>query len=286
MKNHYLLSLATALLLIFLPASALSQVNYNQPANPVAVSTQIQQGWLGVVLSPLPPALGSHLASLLPAGQGLMVSHVENNSPAALAGIQTYDILLKLDDQKLYSPAQLSSLVSSIIPGNQVALELVRNAGLMTLQVDISPRPDQRMSRPPKRFNRPYPAMPRLPHFSPGFNQRPGPASSWDSFESVKVNTLANGRYHAEVIFKNRNNETKSFIFEGKKEEIIQQIQQQPDLPADKRDALLNALNMRGGAIRGPFNTPFFQDNIFHEPFFQSPFKGYPPAWRQHYYGW
>lgn len=268
MKNFYLFPLVIIVMMAFTTVSAQPPINNNQSTNLAEPSSQ-QRGWLGVVLSPVPEALGTHLQSLLPAGQGLMVRHVERDSPAAIAGIQQYDILLQLDDQKLYSPAQLSSLIGSIGPGKNVNLQLIHEASLKSIPVEISVRPASRMSSPPYRYGLPFPAQPRLPHHPPAFNLAPDSASVWDSFESVKVNTLGNGRYHAEVTFKNRDNETRSFVFEGKKNEIIQQIQQLKELPAKHREALLNALNMRTDRFSTPFNTPFFQHNPFNHPFFQ-----------------
>lgn len=263
MKKYFLCPFTASLLIALLPFSALSQNQYYyNPANQSAWHHPLVRGWMGVELVPVPAALRSQLKSFILAGQGLMVNHIERYSPAASAGITNYDILLTLDEQKLYSPAQLSGLINSIEPGKQVSLQLVRAAGIKTLTLEITSRQVQPMHRPPFNFRKPYPAMPK--------------PSSWDSFETLQVNTLGNGRYHAEVTFKNHSNETKSFVFEGKKEEIVQQIQQQPDLPIDKKTALLDALNMRKDNFSRPFNTPFFQHNPFNDPFFQHDFFSEP----------
>ena len=53
--------------------------------------------YCGVGTSEVTPALSSHLK--LPASMGLMVDWVEPGSPADLAGIKQYDVLIKFNDQ-------------------------------------------------------------------------------------------------------------------------------------------------------------------------------------------
>jgi len=285
-KLHYFLALTLAMLAIQ-PMAAWSR-NIPSQSNSGAQVHQLHRGWLGVYLRPVPDALAAQLADLMPAGEGVLVDEVEEGSPAAKAGVQAHDILLALGDQKLYSPAQLSRLVGSGKAGGEVDLQLIHAGKLQTVKVAITPRSPSAMARPA-----PYPrhsygrAMPRPPQRAPGAQARPIAPLAWDSFESVEVKTLQDGRYHAEVSFKNDKNETKTFTFEGKKEDIIAQINEQADLPKEKREALLDALNMNERDLMrpfrslfqhgNPFNDPFFNENPFDDSFFQNPFfYGYP----------
>jgi hypothetical protein len=135
-----------------------------------------------------------------------------------------------------------------------------------------------------------YPVQPVMPmplqRMSPPHTSQAngGKAHSWNSFESVQVRTLEDGRYHAEVSYKDEKDNMKRFTFEGKQEEIIQQINQQKDLPQEKKQALLNALNMKPDDL---FNThpffnspmlfpPMFRGNPFNDPFFQQGFPMMP----------
>jgi hypothetical protein len=228
-------------------------------------------GWLGVTIRPMSRVLAMHLSELMPSGEGILVAEVENQSPAEKAGILSNDILLSLDGQKLYSPTQLSALVASSHIGKQVAIQLIRKGKLTTLKADIGQRPD-RFQQPRRDF---IPPMMRTPLQSHQPVPRPVPklqqqSLAWDSFESVEVKTLEDGRYHATVSFKDQNNEVKNFTFIGKKEEIVKQINQQKDLPGEKREALLNALNMNQNKNFGPFNAPWMQGNPFNDPFFRN----------------
>jgi hypothetical protein len=238
------------------------------PPQPAQQAATEKISWLGVALGKAPPALSTQLGALIPAGQGVMIKAVDANSPAAKAGLQRHDILLVMGDQKLYSAQQLSALVKAAKPGSQVTFQGVHQGELKQISVTLGERsaPDYR-----HQWQRPYPENPLMPPALPGGSQQQN--LSWDSFECVQVKTLPDGRYHAEVAYKDENGEQKSFIFEGKREEIIKQIQEQQELPVQKRQALLNALNMRPDAV---FNQPFFHGNFFNDPFFNNPYGADP----------
>jgi len=273
MKKTLLLPLAAAMVALQSPATQAADVS-NHNAQPTQTNAR-HNGWLGVYIRPMPHALAVQLSNLMPAGEGILVAQVEPNSPAAKAGIQSNDILLSLNDQKLYSPAQLTRLVASSPVGSKVKIEVIRKGKVQIIDSEIGARDGQFAQAPRPNF-RPPNAMqqpPRMPHQHAMPHPVPkmqAPALAWDSFESVVVKTLPDGRYHAEVSYKDKGNNNKKFIFEGNKEEIVQQIQQQKDLPQDKRAALLDALNLKPLDNIMPFQAPWMQGNPFNDPFFKN----------------
>ncbi|RUM94852.1 MAG: hypothetical protein DSZ28_01095 [Thiothrix sp.] len=279
MKKRYLIPLSLVIL-----ASQGSFAGSDTASNSAAPAPAIPParqsiGWLGIMLGDIPAALSAQLNPLIPAGQGVLVQNVEPGSPADKAGIQANDVLLTYADQKLYSPAQLFSLVRVAVPGSSVEMQVVQQGQLKKLKVEIGGRDLPALSaRPP--FWQPYSPI-------PGPQANPDKKLAWDSFESVQVRTLPDGRYHAEVSYKDQNNESKSFSYEGKKEEIVGQIKKQTDIPEEKRQALLNALNMEPGKLLQPFNMPSFRDPFFQGSPFDAPFfQGLPqmPPFFQHYF--
>lgn len=124
-------------------------------------------GYLGVAVSAAPPALSHQLR--LAEGVGLVVDQVLPGSPAQKAGIQQYDLLVKLDDQKLVNPEQLVTLVKTFKPGREVTLEIVREGERQTLSATLSanntqpmfgvgqPSPDGKRNRLRLRFAPPAP---------------------------------------------------------------------------------------------------------------------------------
>ena len=268
MKESFILALAVAMLAL---QSPLILADTNTSAKTQLQTNFQHDGWLGVSIQPMPHALSAHLSELMPSGEGILVARVEKPSPAEQAGILSNDILLSFDGQKLYSPTQLTGLVASSNVGKSVEILLIRKGKVTSLNTEIARRPNRfersrggvkrPMMRPPLQGNQPMPQqVPKLQQ----------PSLAWDSFESVEVKTLQDGRYHAAVSFKDKNNEVKNFTFVGKKDEILQQIRQQKNLPEDKRKALLNALNMNQNNNFMPFNAPWRQGNPFNDPFFRN----------------
>ncbi len=217
---------------------------------------QAQQPWLGVALSPVPEVLSRQLEGIIPARQGVMVQSVSPDSPAQKAGILAFDIILNYGDQKLYSIEQLVSLVASDAANNEVTLGVIRNSAKKDIKVTLGSRvlPTPSRARHPmfNFYNQPiHPMMPAFPNTMPGFKMPSSPDTSekahiMQQFESIKVQKLNDDRYRAEVEYQENtgeeSGEKKKFAFEGKYNEIREQIKNNKDLPESKKNSLLNAL--------------------------------------------
>ena len=79
-----------------------------------------QPTWLGVAIVEASAEISAKLA--IEPGTGLVVEEVKPASPAAIAGLQRNDVLARLNEQTLTTPAQLKTLVSHRKPGTQVEL--------------------------------------------------------------------------------------------------------------------------------------------------------------------
>lgn len=91
---------------------------------------------LGVSTSNVPGALREQMK--LPRGFGLVVDTVGADSAAGAAGIQQYDILQKLNDQLLVNTQQLSVLIRSMKPGEQVTLTFLRGGQPQTVTATLT----------------------------------------------------------------------------------------------------------------------------------------------------
>jgi membrane-associated protease RseP (regulator of RpoE activity) len=80
--------------------------------------------WLGVGLAAADDALRSQLG--VSAGEGLVVTNVENDSAAAKEGVMVNDVLLKLDGQALTTVESLNEQLQTIAD-KSVRLELLRH---------------------------------------------------------------------------------------------------------------------------------------------------------------
>lgn len=94
--------------------------------------------WLGVGLAGADDALRSHLG--VAAGEGLVVTGVDSNTPAAKAGLMTNDLLVKLDGKPLKTIEELSAQLQEI-KDKPVALELLRRGKPASLTVTPELRP-------------------------------------------------------------------------------------------------------------------------------------------------
>jgi len=87
-------------------------------------SSKKELPWLGVVTAEASEAVASQLG--LDPGAGLVVSYVAAESPAAKAGLQKNDVLVKFEGQLLVLPVQLRKLVQMRKVGDTVKLAVYR----------------------------------------------------------------------------------------------------------------------------------------------------------------
>lgn len=236
-----------------------------------------QKTWLGVTLSSVPDVLFKQLSDVIPENQGILVQSVVAGSPAAIAGLQDYDVLLSFNDQQLYSGKQLSGLVASDKLDNEVTLTVIRNGvkldinvklGVHTVTLNPLKRPQTMPDFWSRHFTMPNFGQPLLSPApilpqgkAPSISPAPGQGSVLQQFESVQIKSLDSDRYLAEVEYQENNGDKKKFTFEGKYDEIRQQIESNNDLPESKKQSLLNALSNKPDhrISGGDMNFPHMQ---------------------------
>lgn len=91
--------------------------------------------YLGISASPPPAVLRKQLG--LRPGMGLVVEFVVPDSPAAKAGLKQYDVLQKLDDQLLVNREQLTVLVRSHTPGDEIKVGVIRDGKPLALTAKL-----------------------------------------------------------------------------------------------------------------------------------------------------
>jgi LysM repeat protein len=108
------------------------------PGEAQAVAPLQSEYWLGVFAARPSPALQSQLK--LPKDQGLLVEALQPESPAAKAGLQQYDILLKGNDKPLTDVVDLVQLIHQVKVG-KLTLEFLRGGKHETVTVTPTKRP-------------------------------------------------------------------------------------------------------------------------------------------------
>ena len=106
--------------------------------------------FLGVGASPAPAVLTHQLH--LPADFGLVIDEVVPEGPADKAGLKEFDLLQKLDDQLLVDDQQLTALIHSHKPGEEITLTVIREGKPLTLKAKLGEHEEVAQGDDPHRF--------------------------------------------------------------------------------------------------------------------------------------
>jgi serine protease Do len=99
----------------------------------------VSRGFIGVTPKDVDPDLQRSLALRTPAGA--LVQDVGAGSPAARAGLRTYDVIVAVDGQAITASDDLIQMIASRKPGTTALLHIVRDGRAMTLPVKLAERP-------------------------------------------------------------------------------------------------------------------------------------------------
>ncbi len=101
----------------------------------------IERGYLGVRIQPLNEDLAASLG--LAHNRGEFVQAVEPGQAAANAGIQSGDVVVKVNGKEVSQEQTLSFLVANTAPGTVIPIELIRDGKRMTVRARVSARPSE-----------------------------------------------------------------------------------------------------------------------------------------------
>lgn len=101
----------------------------------------IERGYLGVQIQPLSEDLASSLG--LPRNRGEFVQTVEPGQAAARAGLQSGDVVVKVDGKDVTPEQTLSFIVANTAPGKRIPLEVVRDGRRVTVNAVVGKRPSE-----------------------------------------------------------------------------------------------------------------------------------------------
>jgi len=113
----------------------------------LAAKAKVTRGWLGVSIQPLTPDLAKSFGLKEP--NGVLISDVVSDSPAAQAGVASGDIIIEFDRKKVDSPQELQKVVAATAPGRAVPLKVWRDKGEKMLEIKIGETPDENVAAKP-----------------------------------------------------------------------------------------------------------------------------------------
>ena len=128
---------------IFSPSGGSVGIGFAIPSNlakPIIAELKeqgrVDRGWLGVSIQPLTPDLTQGMG--LTSDKGALVSSVQDNSPAAAAGIKSGDVVMRFGDHAIESPKDLSRAVADTVSGATVPVKVWRDGSEQTVEVKIA----------------------------------------------------------------------------------------------------------------------------------------------------
>ncbi len=100
---------------------------------------QVVRGWLGLEVQALTPELAESFGLL--ESPGILVAGVYRDGPAAKAGLQPGDVILKIADENAQDGRTSMNQVARMQPGEEIKLDILRNGQPRTLTARIGIRP-------------------------------------------------------------------------------------------------------------------------------------------------
>jgi len=203
--------------------------------------------YLGIGIEPLHAAMLRHLPQLLRDGRGIMVVDVHHDSPADKAGIKAHDIIVSYDDQKLYSPEQLSKLIRNDKAGREVKLGIIHEGKADDVTVTLGDLHDvqnrMREADHARRMTIRGPMADRIRHRLVSDSEH---LHSWASFDSMTIGRVDKDHFKAEIKYRDKDGKIETRSFEGTHDELRKAIESQQNLPDSEREHLLRALDLPG----------------------------------------
>jgi len=113
-------------------------------AKQLQTTGKVSRGRIGVQIQPLNLELAQSFG--LKSTDGALVSMVEPNSPAAKAGLQPGDVILKFNSQPVKSSSELPLIVANVRPGNTVPLQIWRRGEQLAMKVTVGEMPTEKVA--------------------------------------------------------------------------------------------------------------------------------------------
>lgn len=102
---------------------------------------QVTRGWIGVEPRDLTPEIAETFN--LPVRDGVLITGVLQNGPAAQGGLRPGDVVLKVGKTGVANTAQLLNAVAALKPGQAAPVEVLREGQVAKLTVVPARRPKQ-----------------------------------------------------------------------------------------------------------------------------------------------
>jgi serine protease Do len=107
---------------------------------------KIIRGWLGVIIQDITPELAKSFG--LKNTDGVLISDMVKNGPAARAGLKAGDVVLRFDGKSVKDAHALSRMVANTPPDTRVSIDIIRNGKESKEYVTLGTMPTQQGMQP------------------------------------------------------------------------------------------------------------------------------------------
>ncbi|MGL1932358.1 MAG: DegQ family serine endoprotease [Desulfotalea sp.] len=101
---------------------------------------KVTRGWLGVGIQDIDENLAESFG--LERAGGVLITSVNEGSPADSAGVKEGDVVIKVNGSKTDTTADLRNKIALIAPGNEVILFVIRDGSSKTIKGKVGQRPN------------------------------------------------------------------------------------------------------------------------------------------------
>ncbi len=103
---------------------------------------RVRDIWIGLSVGALTPAVAKPFG--LEGREGLVVTELDDGSPAALAGLEVGDLILKVNDQPVTTPRQAQRVIFGARPGDRLLMSYERQGVVReaAIEVVLAPVPE------------------------------------------------------------------------------------------------------------------------------------------------
>ena len=96
---------------------------------------RVRRAWIGLMVQGVTNEISENLG--LPKANGALIVTVTDNGPAKQAGIQSRDIILKINDKKIKDAPDVSRIIGQLAVGEKVSISLWREGKNKTIHVTL-----------------------------------------------------------------------------------------------------------------------------------------------------
>lgn len=100
----------------------------------------VSRGWIGVQIQPVTPEIADSLGLKKP--EGALVAEPQANGPAAKAGVESGDVITRVNDQPVKDARELARTIGGMAPGQTVKLVVVHKGQDKTLNMTLGELPN------------------------------------------------------------------------------------------------------------------------------------------------